>query len=432
MGRGYIARIYRDKLKIQQESEAKARAKADRERKHRERKEAAEAAERRRKEQVEATESARRNKLKSTTISKAGGEATIMESENSGREDITVGSGADGTNAEVQPVASENAVNQSRVVDDNDSDGSDMYQEDSDEEDSYRRAEARGQELANPRELLAATAALDVRQAKSTGVSISGLSLGGMDGDGDTPLAASGKSIRATPSRLSRMKMDVLGSMTPRSARGGGSSFFASGRKGAIEGRKLFLSKMTKGTLVAASTVRISRRHAESGWQDRFVLLVGDVLFIFNLAAQPDFPLGLRLWPNQVVCLSQSSLAVQNSPVPVVRDGCFQVAARAATLGSLAVQGDDKKSMETLATAMHLGVSNVRRARQKARLQLAQQMCHEKKLSLLKTRHMIDLLHKSQEMFFEAGSGQFDDCNAVCMHSGVMRQSLIDGKKVHA
>ena len=53
-------------------------------------------------------------------------------------------------------------------------------------------------------------------------------------------------------------------------------------------------------------------------------------------------------------------------------------------------------------------------------------MCHEKKLSLLKTQHKIELLHKSQEMFFEAGSGQFDDCNAVCMHSGVMRQSLID------
>ncbi len=48
------------------------------------------------------------------------------------------------------------------------------------------------------------------------------------------------------------------------------------------------------------------------------------------------------------------------------------------------------------------------------------------RLSLLKTQHMIELLHKSQEMFFEAGSGQFDDCNAVCMHSGVMRQSLID------
>ena len=104
-----------------------------------------------------------------------------------------------------------------------------------------------------------------------------------------------------------------------------------------------------------------------------------------------------------------------------------------------------------------------------AKLSLAQQMCHDKKLSLLKTQHMIELLHKSQahisaihqisrdlaeiifaaavaaqdaqkrawphpvsppstwqEMFFEAGSGQFDDCNAVCMHSGTMRQSLID------
>ena len=31
-----------------------------------------------------------------------------------------------------------------------------------------------------------------------------------------------------------------------------------------------------------------------------------------------------------------------------------------------------------------------------------------------------------QETFFEAGGDQFDNCNAVCMHSGVMRQSLID------
>merc|ERR1719454_1055159 len=82
--------------------------------------------------------------------------------------------------------------------------------------------------------------------------------------------------------------------------------------------------------------------------------------------------------------------------------------------------------MMRYALAMSLGVANVRRARQQAKLSMAQQMCHEKKLSLLKTQHMIELLHKSQEMFFEAGSGQFDDCNAVCMHSGVMRQSLID------
>eukprot|EP00966_Prymnesium_polylepis_P264990 6122216-Prymnesium_polylepis.1 len=91
------------------------------------------------------------------------------------------------------------------------------------------------------------------------------------------------------------------------------------------------------------------------------------------MAGQPELPLGLRLWPNQVVCLSQSSLSVPNSPVPVVRDGTFQVSARAAALGSLAVQGDDKKAMEMMATAMHLGVSNVRRARQQARLLLAQQ-----------------------------------------------------------
>ena len=39
---------------------------------------------------------------------------------------------------------------------------------------------------------------------------------------------------------------------------------------------------------------------------------------------------------------------------------------------------------------------------------------------------MIELLYKSQETFFEAGGDQFDNCNAVCMHSGVMRQSLID------
>ena len=94
--------------------------------------------------------------------------------------------------------------------------------------------------------------------------------------------------------------------------------------------------------------------------------------------------------------------------------------------GAIGLQADEPPTIERFALAMSLGVASVRRARQQAKLSLAQQLCHEKKLSLLKTQHMIDLLHKSQEMFFEAGSGQFDDCNAVCMHSGVMRQSLID------
>ena len=52
--------------------------------------------------------------------------------------------------------------------------------------------------------------------------------------------------------------------------------------------------------------------------------------------------------------------------------------------------------MERFAAAMHLGVGNVRRSRQQAKLSLAQQLFHEKKLSLLKTQHMIELLHKSQ------------------------------------
>ena len=145
------------------------------------------------------------------------------------------------------------------------------------------------------------------------------------------------------------------------------------------------------------------------------------------LSTQPEFPLGLRLWPGQVVCLNQSSLAAPLSKPDVgSKDHSFHVAAKQAGLGAIALQANDSATMERYALAMQLGVSNVRRSRQQAKLTLAQQLFHEKKLSLLKTQHMIELLHKSQEMFFEAGSGQFDDCNAVCMHSGVMRQSLID------
>ena len=142
---------------------------------------------------------------------------------------------------------------------------------------------------------------------------------------------------------------------------------------------------------------------------------------------QPDpSQLGLRMWPERVVCLNQSHLSLPGAKPDVSKDGNFTVQAKSQGLGALALLADSFGTMERFATSMHLGVQNVRRSRQQAKLSLAQQMCHEKKLSLLKTQHMIELLHKSQEMFFEAGSGQFDDCNAVCMHSGVMRQSLID------
>ena len=188
------------------------------------------------------------------------------------------------------------------------------------------------------------------------------------------------------------------------------------------------VSKTAKGSLVAASVMKVSKK-TDGGWQERFVLVVGDVVFIFLLATQPEMPLGLRMWPERVVCLNQSHLSLQGAKPEVGKSGSdatFVVQAKSQGLGAQALLSDHAGTMERFATSMHLGVQNVRRSRQQAKLSLAQQMCHEKKLSLLKTQHMIELLHKSQEMFFEAGSGQFDDCNAVCMHSGVMRQSLID------
>ena len=120
------------------------------------------------------------------------------------------------------------ATAQAAVAEDRgaESDGSDMYQEDSDDEDAYHRGVGGGEgnELANPRELLAATAALDVRSSRagsSGGMNIPGLKLGGiggMDDEDATPLSSTDRrSVRQTPSRLSRMRMDVLGSMTPRS-----------------------------------------------------------------------------------------------------------------------------------------------------------------------------------------------------------------------
>jgi hypothetical protein len=159
------------------------------------------------------------------------------------------------------------------------------------------------------------------------------------------------------------------------------------------------------------------------------VLVVGDVVFIFVLAAQPEIPLGLRMWPEHVVCLNQSQLGLEGAKPEVAKSGseaAFILQAVTQGLGAQALLSDYGGTMERLAAAMHLGVQNVRRSRQQAKLSHAQRMCHEKKLSLLKTQHMIELLYKSQETFFEAGGDQFENCNAVCMHSGVMRQSLID------
>jgi len=313
------------------------------------------------------------------------------------------------------------------------SEGSDLVAEESDEEGT---APANSANLQDPRALLAATAALDMRANRSASGSggVPGLNLGNLsqrDDDEASELERSGSLSARALSTSQRgkaswvMRKTALGNMTPRSSRASG--YFSSRGRALTDGKKLLVSKTAKGSLIAASLLSVSKRAGESSAQERFVLLVGDVLLVFMLAAQPEMPLPLRLWPAQVVCLNQSTLVGLGGKMPdLARDTSITIAARSQQLGAIGLKSDDRPSLERFALATSLGVASVRRARQQAKLSLAQQLCHEKKLSLLKTQHMIELLHKSQEMFFEAGSGQFDDCNAVCMHSGVMRQSLID------
>jgi len=434
MGRGYLARVYRDRLRAEQELERKRRAKEERERKIRERKEAMEAKEKQAKMEQVSADKDRREKMKAAAARYSGdgitrGATAAASAGLPEAKPITIKrTNIEKRKGEADATGGEELELAEQADDDDLSEGSDLIVEDSDEELIDDKDDVAAGDLQNPRDLLAATAALDVKHARN---SIPGLKLGALGAldevDGQAgPLSDRGK--RSTPSLLQRKRNSIVGSMTPRSSRSGNSGFFSSRGRSAsnAEARKLNVSKTAKGSIVAASTMRVSKR-GDSSWQERFVIVVGDVVFLFMSVTQPEMPLGLRLWPSQVVCLNQSTLALPGHKAEIKSSDCsFVVAARLHQMGSLALQADEPSMMERFALAMQLGVSNVRRSRQQAKLTLAQQMCHEKKLSLLKTQHMIELLHKSQEMFFEAGSGQFDDCNAVCMHSGVMRQSLID------
>ena len=422
MGRGYLARIYRERLKAEREAEKKAKAKAERERKIRERKEAMERQEASSKEADARAQEAHRQKVKAAAERAAGS--------SKGKVDLT--DSAAGADSAGVPMNFKRKPTDGSAGDEGyASEGSDLMAEESDEEGGG----AGGSEMQDPRALLAATAALDVRSNRtSQGGNMPALNLGnlstGEEGeagelDRTLSLSARAQSISQRGKASWVMRKTSLGNMTPRSSRGGG--YFSSRGRALADGRKLLVSKTAKGSLVAASVMRVSKRAGESGHQERFVLLVGDVLLIFMLAAQPEMPLPLRLWPAQLVCLNQSTLLhTAGKPVQVTKDNAMTVAAKSGQQGAIGLQADERTTIERFGLAMSLGVASVRRARHMAKLSLAQQLCHEKKLSLLKTQHMIDLLHKSQEMFFEAGSGQFDDCNAVCMHSGVMRQSLID------
>jgi hypothetical protein len=448
MGRGHLARIYRDKLRVEREAEKKARAKAERERKIRERKEAMERKEHESKETEAKANEERRAKMKAAAERAAGGTASkvgLTDGSGAGggdtgavqmnfkRKPMQSGSAAAGSAAGAGAAGAGAAAGSAEGEEGYASEGSDLVAEDSDEEGGGGGASG----LQDPRALLAATAALDVRPGRTSvgdkgGSGMPALNLNNLGGEEDE----AGELDRAqsissrTGSIANRkaswvMRRTSLGNMTPRSSRGGG--YFSSRGRALADGRKLLVTKTGKGSLVAASLLRVSKRAGESSHQERFVLLCGDVLLVFMLAAQPEMPLPLRLWPAQLVCLNQSTLIHHaGNAVELAKDGSLILSAKAQQLGAIGLQSDDKALLERFGLACSVGVASVRRARHMAKLSLAQQMCHEKKLSLLKTQHMIDLLHKSQEMFFEAGSGQFDDCNAVCMHSGVMRQSLID------
>ena len=478
MSRGHLGRVTRDTLRIEREKERKLRAKAERERKVRERQEATEAKEKGVREAVEASDAARREKLRAASSKVKGPNDKLTrfvglvtspprppgaplaelyqgQPPRTGKAPLRVpqaltralppDSGAtSGAAAEPKPMAfkrrnladdANGTALGAEELDGDESEGSDLLVADSDDEmggdldsvdiegDGGDLGDGNASGIHNPRQLLAATAALDVRSSR--GMSAAGMSNLTMPGVGEDDAGLerrdsfNGGLGRRTPSVLSRLKKQTAGRA---------SGMFSSARRATNEDKKLMVSKTAKGSLVAASVMKVSKK-TDGGWQERFVLVVGDVVFIFLLATQPEMPLGLRMWPERVVCLNQSHLSLQGAKPEVGKSGSdatFVVQAKSQGLGAQALLSDHAGTMERFATSMHLGVQNVRRSRQQAKLSLAQQMCHEKKLSLLKTQHMIELLHKSQEMFFEAGSGQFDDCNAVCMHSGVMRQSLID------
>ena len=434
MNRGHLARVKRDKLRIAREEERKAKAKAERERKIRERKEAMEAKERKEQEDREASLS--RSNLKGAGKLTKGGDKLTRGANAAEAADLPEPKPMTFKRKELKDGEDDGGADDGDDLDDgNESEGSDLLVADSDDEmgQSIDTADIEGDGdmgdgdglggIHNPRQLLAATAALDVRASRG---SVPNLKLGEVGDDGELTRKESFGMGRRTPSVLSRLKNKTIGSSigTPRA-----SGMFTSRARGgslADDGR-LMVSKTAKGSLVAAAGMKVSKKADTKQWQERMVLVVGDVVFIFLPSMQPDpSQLGLRMWPERVVCLNQSHLSLPGAKPDVSKDGNFTVQAKSQGLGALALLADSFGTMERFATSMHLGVQNVRRSRQQAKLSLAQQMCHEKKLSLLKTQHMIELLHKSQEMFFEAGSGQFDDCNAVCMHSGVMRQSLID------
>merc|ERR1740124_1869189 len=205
MSRGHLGRVTRDKLRIEREKERKLRAKVERERKVRERQEAMEAKDQGLREAAEASDAARKEKLrvasskvkgphdKLTRSAKSAAAAGLPEPKpmtfkRKNLADDTTGTAALGAD-ELDGVDSEG-------------DGGDL-------------GDGNVGGIHNPRQLLAATAALDVRSSR--GISAAGMSNLSMPGVGEDVEGLqrrdsfNGGLGRRTPSVLSRLKKQTAG-----------------------------------------------------------------------------------------------------------------------------------------------------------------------------------------------------------------------------
>jgi myosin heavy subunit len=241
MSRGYLGRIERDRVKVEREKERKRKAKEERERKIRDRREAMEAKEREEKAAREAADGERRAKMKNaaarfggsdklTRGAAAAASAALPEEKPAKQMNFKKKGSKDKIGDEVGDDDGVVDASDERHIapgDGDESEGSDLMVPDSDDEmgpidgediegdgdggDDSGDGTVAG--IHNPRQLLAATAALDVRSERrsQTGMAIPNLNLGDVDSDDPLPGDSGSMSARRrTPSLLSRMKNNAM------------------------------------------------------------------------------------------------------------------------------------------------------------------------------------------------------------------------------
>ena len=105
----------------------------------------------------------------------------------------------------------------------------------------------------------------------------------------------------------------------------------------------------------------------------------------------------------QVVCLKQSTLADMKK-VDIRKDASFSLAAQVSAMGGLQLQAEDLETMQRFAVTMLLGVSNVTRSRQQAKLLIITvEHAHDRMglagacLAVCKQRGVVSLQHGIDE-----------------------------------